>query len=343
MLKKSDFLNMSKIQTTGPKVRKILLLSDTHGNLDIINQLVAQTNADMVIHAGDFGFYDEQSIYRLSPRELRLLVSHSPVWRQYEVDKQTNRERLIEIVKENRLLGDFHDFISGEKKFSVPVYAVWGNHEDVQVLRQLNANLRIENLHVLDEHHFYQFHTDENELEFSLYGLGGNFLVSKKLFDKPIAGNGGKVWSVLHQFGSLYQQVKNKSKPSIFVSHVSPGKEPLLSRLIMHFMPNFWISGHMGAPFTCTWNQFTIREMNEYLDWLESDIDLIEEQYQQGRLTDEASLAYELIKKSIDEDDSWYKKLWNINLPDVADGHALLILNEKKFSLETYSNGIKFI
>ncbi|WP_238552799.1 metallophosphoesterase [Legionella oakridgensis] len=137
---------MTKIQTTGPKVRKILLISDTHGNLDIINQLVAQTNADMVIHAGDFGFYDEQSIYRLSPRELRLLVSHSPVWRQYEVDKQTNRERLIEIVKENQLLGDFPKYVSGEKRFSVPVYAVWGNHEDVQVLRQLNTDINVENL-----------------------------------------------------------------------------------------------------------------------------------------------------------------------------------------------------
>lgn len=146
MLKKLDFFNMTKIQTTGPKVRKILLISDTHGNLDIINQLVAQTNADMVIHAGDFGFYDEQSIYRLSPRELRLLVSHSPVWRQYEVDKQTNRERLIEIVKENQLLGDFPKYVSGEKRFSVPVYAVWGNHEDVQVLRQLNTDINVENL-----------------------------------------------------------------------------------------------------------------------------------------------------------------------------------------------------
>ncbi len=82
--------------------------------------------------------------------------------------------------------------------------------------------------------------------------------------------------------------------------------------------------------------------MNESLDWLKSDIDLIEEQYQQGRLTDEAILAYEIIKKSIDRDESWYKKLWNINLPDVADGHALLILKDDKFSLETYSRGITF-
>ena len=96
----------------------------------------------------------------------------------------------------------------------------------------------------------------------------------------------------------------------------------------------------MGAPLLCTWNQFTIRERNESLDWLESDIGLIEEQYQQGRLTDEAILAYEIIKRPIDRDDSWYKKLWNINLPDVVDGHALLILKDDKFSLETYSTNL---
>jgi predicted phosphodiesterase len=43
-------------------MRKILLISDTHGNLDIINEKVMQTKADFVIHAGDFGFYDEQSL-----------------------------------------------------------------------------------------------------------------------------------------------------------------------------------------------------------------------------------------------------------------------------------------
>ncbi|WP_131793991.1 metallophosphoesterase family protein [Fluoribacter gormanii] len=321
-------------------MRRILLLSDTHGSLDIINQLVAQTNADMVIHAGDFGFYDDQSIHRLSPRELRLLICHSPVWQKYNVDKQTELEQLIEIVKEEKLLGDFPDYIAGVKQFSVPVYAVWGNHEDVEVLKRLTTDLKINNLNLLDEQHFYQVHQGDN-LEFSLYGLGGNFLAGKKLFDQPIAGNGGKVWTTLHQLGVLYKQLKNKDKPSIFVSHVSPGKEPLLSRLISHFMPNFWISGHMGAPFTCTWNQFTIRDMNESLNWFETDIEFIEEQYQQGKLTEEASLAYELIKRPLAGDDSWFKRMWNINLPDVQDGHALLIVKDGVFSLETYSSGIK--
>lgn len=43
-------------------MRRILLVSDTHGNVDIINEKATQTNADFVIHAGDFGFYDEQRV-----------------------------------------------------------------------------------------------------------------------------------------------------------------------------------------------------------------------------------------------------------------------------------------
>ena len=39
------------------KGMRLLLISDTHGKLDIINELSAQTQADAVIHAGDFGFY----------------------------------------------------------------------------------------------------------------------------------------------------------------------------------------------------------------------------------------------------------------------------------------------
>ena len=63
-------------------MKKILLISDTHGDLDIINDRVADTNADMVIHAGDFGFYDDGSVNYLSTRELRLLVAHSPYGKQ---------------------------------------------------------------------------------------------------------------------------------------------------------------------------------------------------------------------------------------------------------------------
>ena len=56
---------------------RLLLISDTHGKLGAINELSSIVQADAVIHAGDFGFYDDESFERLSDRELRLHVTHS--------------------------------------------------------------------------------------------------------------------------------------------------------------------------------------------------------------------------------------------------------------------------
>ena len=312
---------------------RALLISDTHGNIDIINSLVEKTKVDMVIHAGDFGFYNETSYRHISSRELLLLVSHSKIWKNYKVDKTTGRDTLINIVKENNLLGDFQAYQDNQKQFHVPVYAVYGNHEDDCVIREVKKN-NIHNFNLLDEDNVYKI-SKNNEAEFSLFGIGGNFLVGNKLFDRPLAGKAGKVWSTLHQFGALYQKLEKKSKPSIFVSHVSPGKEPLLTRLIIHFMPNIWISGHMGAPYPCVWNQFTIREIDESLKWFESgmaEFDVLPK----DRLTPEAKIAYDLIKRDIQRDEFWFKKLWNINLPDAKDGYMILTYDDGKFFFESH-------
>jgi predicted phosphodiesterase len=253
---------------------RALLISDTHGHLDIINQTIEVTRADLVIHAEDFGFYDESSYHSLSARELLLLITHSPYWREYAVNKTNDKKILIEIVKKHNLLGDCPDYLNKHKAFTKPVFAVYGNHEDVSVIRQLKVTNAIQNFHLLDEDNIFPI-VENDELAFRIFGIGGNFLVSQKLLKQPIAGNAGKVWATLHQFGVLYQKLEKKTKPSIFVSHVSPGKEPLLTRLMIHFMPNFWLSGHMGAPFTCVWNQFAIREMNESLAWFDSQLEKI--------------------------------------------------------------------
>ncbi|HVV69023.1 MAG TPA: metallophosphoesterase [Gammaproteobacteria bacterium] len=311
---------------------KILLISDTHGRLDIINDLIEKTKVDLVIHAGDFGFYNESSYRHISSRELRLLISHSPYGKDYRVDKQTSREMLIEIVKRHQLLGDFSAYQDGNKRFDVPIYAVYGNHEDSYVIEQLKGNNKIHHFNLLDEDNIYQI-ADDNEPGFKLFGIGGNFLVSNKLLDKPIAGKAGKIWSTLHQFGFLYRKLEKKSKPSIFVSHVSPGKEPLLTRLIIHFMPDIWVSGHMGAPYTCVWNEFTVRNMNESLFWLNSALEklpTLAEEY----LTPEAKLAYDVIKREIPRKDFWFKKLWYVNLPDAKNGYAILTYYDEKFFVE---------
>ncbi len=47
MLKKSDSLNMIKFKSIGHKMRRILLITNSHGNLDIINQMVVKTMKDV--------------------------------------------------------------------------------------------------------------------------------------------------------------------------------------------------------------------------------------------------------------------------------------------------------
>ena len=52
-------------------------------------------------------------------------------------------------------------------------------------------------------------------------------------------------------------------------------------------------------------------------------------------------MAYDIIKQDIPKKDGWFKKMWNINLPDAKDGHAILTVEDQRFLLETYSNGIR--
>lgn len=320
-------------------MKKILLLSDTHGHLDSINSLVEEVGADMVIHAGDFGFYDRRSLYNLSYRELKLLVTHSPYRDQYHIADDVEPEVLRSIITEHNLLGTFQDYLDEKKYFSVPIYAVWGNHEDVKVLKNLTSNLVVKNLNLLYSDINYSF--ENADTAFQLFGIGGNFLVSKKLFRSPIAGQAGKVFSTLHEYGALYKRIKQKSKPSIFVSHVSPGKEPLLVRLLLHFMPDIWISGHMGAPYTCVWNQFTIREVDEAMLWFDSQLEEFKQLVSNASLSEEAKIAADLIMQPISDKNYWFKKMWNINLPDMKDGYAVISADKGQYELETFSRGIK--
>ena len=49
---------------------RLLLVSDTHGKLGIINEPAHHVRANAVIHAVDFGFFNHVSFELLSDREL---------------------------------------------------------------------------------------------------------------------------------------------------------------------------------------------------------------------------------------------------------------------------------
>jgi len=324
---------------------RFLLLSDTHGKLGIINELAACVHADAVIHAGDFGFYDDESYERLSDRELRLLIVHSDL-------SSTDRERILALPKKGRIaaakrgfpLSEFPLYIAGERRFDVPVFAVWGNHEDRDLVEELfRGDIQVENLRIL--HHRSVFRIGRSVI----YGVGGNLLAGSKFLQSPIAGGGGKIWSTLGQYSDLVETVEghaDRSTTRIFVSHVSPGKEPFVEFVAARTRADVTVSGHMGPPTCMVWNPFAICTVEEATNRLQDGLEKVRMACLGGTATEAkwAEEALALIGRIPEETvhigrgaraPRWYRGMTHVNLPDSHVGYAILDVEGEDTAIQT--------
>ena len=325
---------------------RLLLISDTHGKLGIINELARHVRAEAVIHAGDFGFFDHGSFERLSDRELKLHVAHSGLLQtEKEQILVLSRNNLIEAVRENRLLGGFQSYLDGVNSFQVPLYAVWGNHEDKDVVERLfSGDITVENLHILHHRRSYQVGPA------FVFGLGGNLLPGSKMMQKPIAGGGGKIWSTVSQYADLVETVEKNatvSGPHIFVSHVSPGKEPFTELIGARTRADFTVSGHMGAPTCMVWNPFAVTTVEEAEKRLQEGFNAVRKSCLGTAKPDViwAVKSFELIGR-VPEDTidigrgvkapRWYRQMTHINLPDAHIGYAIMDIVEAGERLQTF-------
>jgi predicted phosphodiesterase len=325
---------------------RLLLISDTHGKLGIINELARHVRAEAVIHAGDFGFFDHGSFERLSDRELKLHVAHSDLLQtEKEQILVLSRNSLIEAVRENRLLGGFQSYLDGVNSFQVPLYAVWGNHEDKDVVERLfSGDITVENLHILHHRRSYQVGPA------FVFGLGGNLLPGSKMMQKPIAGGGGKIWSTVSQYADLVETVEKNttvSGPHIFVSHVSPGKEPFTELIGARTRADFTVSGHMGAPTCMVWNPFAVTTVEEAEKRLQVGFNAVRKSCLGTAKPDVtwAVKSFELIGR-VPEDTidigrgvkapRWYRQMTHINLPDAHIGYAIMDIVETGARLQTF-------
>lgn len=325
---------------------RLLLLSDTHGNLQCINDLASRARADLVVHAGDFGFYDCGSLDRLSDREIRLLVKYSSL-------PQEEKNRILkaapagmaDAVREHRLLGSFQDFLDGREFFDVPVYAVWGNHEDIAVVNRLfRREIAVENLHIL---HHQKAHRIGPVF---LYGLGGNLLPGPKMLQQPIAGGRGKIWSALSQYDDLVATAERDAgdaKYRVFVSHVSPGKEAFVEHIAARTGADYTVTGHMGAPVCMVWNSFTIRTVEEARQHLQGGLDAVFDACTRagGKHQDEVAEMVRRISAMPDHmeearmrggEPRWYRGMTHVNLPDAEIGYAILNIDDASASLQSF-------
>jgi len=325
---------------------RLLLISDTHGKLGIINELAAHVRADAVIHAGDFGFFDDGSLERLSDREIRLHVVHSGLPRT-EKDRilALSRKGMIEAARKHLLLSGFQSYIHRVESFHEPVYAVWGNHEDREVVEKLfRGDVTVDNQNILHHRQGYRIGPA------FVYGLGGNILPGSKMMHKPIAGGGGKIWSTLSQYADLVQTVEKdaaQTGPRIFVSHVSPGKEPFVELVGARINADFTISGHMGAPTCMVWNPFAVSTVEEAEKRIQAGFDAVRKACLNSAKLDVSWTAEALNNIGRVSEDSiyhgrgvkvprWYRRMTHINLPDAHVGYAVLDVDKTSSKLQTF-------
>jgi predicted phosphodiesterase len=301
---------------------RILLLSDTHGRLAPVDRLAQEVGAGAVVHAGDFGFYDDGSPDRLESRELFLRVVHSQL--SPEAKKRAKKlqgDELRQFCKTELPLSDLGAWLREGRGFALPTYAVWGNHEDGAVVADLLAGRRrVPNLTLLG-------HAQHGPFRF--FGLGGN-LLPEHLDEVAIDSGRGKIRATELDLLALLDATPPRApgEVRVLVTHVSPGKQPLVGALAAALDADFTLSGHMGSPYNCVWDDFAVREPGEAEARLAGGIP----ERLRARLT---------VPSHGEGKARWYRGCFHVNLPDLPDGHAVLELRNGKVRLETVSEGLR--
>ena len=324
---------------------RFLLISDTHGQLGFINEIVNIAQAEAVIHAGDFGFYDESSYERLSERELRLHITHSDLTiEDKERIQALPQSARIAATRQECPLSEFPLYLSGEESFDVPVYAVWGNHEDKEIVEKIfHGDIQVKNLHVL--HHRVAYRVGP----VLIYGIGGNFLKGSRLLQRPIAGGAGKIWSTLRQYSDLIETIEKEPDNlgvHICVSHVSPGKEPFVELVAARTRADFTVSGHMGAPTCMIWNPFAISSVEEAMRRLQHGLEQARKESlgdsrSNSEWADEVFSFIGRIPKDMvhigrgKKAPRWYREMTHINLPDAPAGYAVMDVEGTSTAIQT--------
>ncbi|KAK9376119.1 uncharacterized protein V1513DRAFT_483730 [Lipomyces chichibuensis] len=361
-----------QVLNVGDKAR-ILCVADVRGQLSILNQLAKEHNASFIIHTGDFGFYDRDSVPKVTDKTLRHVAQYSPLLdaRSLPQESQSLRHYLT-----SRPISQLYQFLSGEMKFDVPVYTVHGACEDVSVLEKFRSGeYKVNNLFVVDEHSSRSIDTG-NGVKFRLLGLGGA-LVMHKLFDNgsgrtTIAGGGGTTWTTLLQIGELIDtaaRVFDETETRILVTHASPAREGILAQLALSIKADFSISGGLHFRYGCSYNEFAVNPTYDYFrgklagaraqfmdvwDIVKGEVQpVIANNPTQKQLIENAlnmiekmpTSAQAVSEREMEREESaniGFRNMWHFNLTDVSYGSLVLDVKDGKIGIETKSEGFNF-
>lgn len=220
---------------------RILFVADIRGHLTEFNTLAELHKPDFIIHTGNFGFLDDESVSRIHESYLRHIVEFSPLLSDDLILKisklsKVSGDSVHHLSNDNinlkTLLVDQHisqlpQFLNGELKLIVPVYTIYGMCEDSYVINKFRYGYySIPNLHIIDDCAIHLIKIGGQSILLS--GIGGS-LSYHKLFHQgtthnfshiipagstnptafnniiPISGDPGNIWITILQLGKFIQ------------------------------------------------------------------------------------------------------------------------------------------
>ncbi|KAF9004685.1 hypothetical protein BDQ17DRAFT_1354497 [Cyathus striatus] len=345
---------------------RILCIADIRGRLSALNDLARDANAKAIIHTGDFGFFEANSLDRINDRTLRHLTMYSPLIpsaQRTHLLAPDNPPAVIRSTVNIELLSEFPLLLSGQIKLHVPVYTVWGACEDVLVLEKFRlGTYNIENLHVLDEATTRCL--DVGGIKLRLLGLGGA-LVPHKLFDNgdgnaTIAGGQGTMWTTALQIGELVdtaQRVYDQSETRLLVTHASPGREGLISQLALVLKADLTISAGLHFRYATSYNEFSVQgdfegfrhkltigkaAFDKVWESVKAQVEAVVDENQRILLDKALSVPSSGPGATATGEEPAWKNCWNWNLCDAAFGSLILDIKEGRVSAELKSQGFNY-
>ncbi|KAF8603430.1 hypothetical protein BDV93DRAFT_162892 [Ceratobasidium sp. AG-I] len=354
---------------------RILCIADVRGKLSSLNQLARDARAVAIIHTGDFGFFEQSSVERISERTLRHLISYSPLVEPEDRPALLASEASLRPAVLNAArfpLSEFPQLLSGELTLEVPVYTVWGACEDVVVLENFRqGTYTVPNLHVLDEATTRRI--DIGGVSLRLLGLGGA-LVPHKLFDNgdgraTIAGGQGTMWATVLQLGELLdtaRRVYDASETRLLITHASPGREGILSQLALAVRADLTVSAGLHFRHATSYNEFSVQEdmdgfrqklikgkeaFDRVWENVKPQVENVVDERQRTLLENALGIIERIPPPaptgpnptgSIPGEEPAWKNCWNWNLCDASYGSLILDIKEGRISAELKSQGFNY-
>ncbi|ODQ68182.1 hypothetical protein NADFUDRAFT_81219 [Nadsonia fulvescens var. elongata DSM 6958] len=248
---------------------RILCIGELRGQLSRLNELAEDHRADIIIHTGNFGFYDESSISRIPGKTLKHIAMFSPLFDAnalLQAAPEMESQADFKARFKGQSLSELPKFINGEMKLNVPIYAIYGSSEDIAVVDKFKLNqYAVPNLNIVDETMSYLIHTRDNKHAIRLLGIGGS-LVPHKMFDigdgrTSIAGSHGLMWMTALQLGQLVHTVSSSYQAQeirIMITHPSPSREYLLNQIALRLRVDFTLSSGLHFFYGQSFNEYSI-------------------------------------------------------------------------------------